>query len=329
MSRYSAKSITREGYNVIELRDQETEAIAEIIPEMGNNLDHFEIQGHSIILPPVSLDGLINEPSAIYKYGTPILFPPNRVRNGSFAFKGRTYQLPLNEPPSNHLHGEICSKAWDIVEVGASDDQGAYITSSFRYSEHPEILAYFPHALSFTITYSLINGELRMNTRIINEGDDEAPFAFGLHPYFQLPFDSQEKLSLKVNAANEWPVTNEAFVTGLPSITRFSEDLRKGVDISNYPLLGCSLITLDDHEPVCRIDVENKGYSILYQLDRNFPFVILFRPNWASAFSIEPYTYVTDAFNLPYESHKTGAKGIQTGETFEFQTSLQIEEKAL
>lgn len=324
MSRYSAVPIMKEGFTVIVLNDTQSDATAEIIPEVGNNLYCFESGGHSIILPPESLQSLRNELFANFKYGTPILFPPNRVKNGRFSFNARTYNLPLNEPPSNHLHGEICSRAWEVLEYGATKENGAFVISRFRYGLNPDMLAYFPHLLSFTVTYRLFDGRLYMNVTIVNEGEDEAPFAFGLHPYFSIPFDSGEELVLKVPAAEEWPVTNEAFVTGRPAITDFSRTLNDGVQISNYPQLGCSLLTFDDgdEDRICRIEMKDHGYAIAYRLDRQFPFVVLFRPNWASAFSLEPYTYVTDAFNLPYEHELTGVKGIRAGEEIDFTTSL-------
>jgi aldose 1-epimerase len=327
VSQYSAKSVINDGYSVIVLNDTRSDATAEIIPEVGNNLFRFESGGHPVILPPLSLDMLSNEPFAKFKYGTPILFPPNRVKNGRFSFHGRSYNLPLNEPPSHHLHGEICSRAWEVLEYGATQENGAFVISRFRYESYPDLIAYFPHPLSFTLTYRLYEGRLYLKGTIVNEGEDEAPFAFGLHPYFLVPLDSGEEIVLSIPATEEWPVTNEAFVTGRPAITHLSRSLKEGVQISNYPQLGCSLMTLDDgdEDRICRIDMKDRGYSIAYQIDRQFPYVVLFRPNWASAFSVEPYTYVTDAFNLPYEHELTGAKGIKAGEEMEFSTCLWIE----
>ncbi|UJF35567.1 aldose 1-epimerase [Paenibacillus hexagrammi] len=327
MSRYTAQSIMKEGYSVIVLNDAHHDATAEVIPEAGNNLYRFESGGHEVILQPVSLKMLRNEPFANFKYGTPILFPPNRVKNGRFIFRGRTYCFPLNEPPSNHLHGEICSRAWEVLEYGATEELGAYVVSRFRYELHSDIMAYFPHSITFTFTYRLFEGRLHLNGTIVNEGEDEAPFAFGLHPYFSIPFDGGEELMLTVPAMEEWPVTNEAFVTGRPSITPFSRSLKEGVAISSYPQLGCSLLSLEEEDGnrVCRLEMKDRGYSIAYQIDRQFPFMVLFRPDWASAFSLEPYTAVTDAFNLPYEHELTGVRGIRSREEVSFRTCLWVD----
>lgn len=88
------------------------------------------------------------------------------------------------------------------------------------------------------------------------------------------------------------------------------------------------MLTLDPGaDQVCRISLGDSGYSIAYQVDRQFPYALLFRPDWDDSFSIEPYTYVTDAFNLPYEHELTGAQGIRAGEERCLRTVLWIEER--
>ncbi|MEH7387904.1 aldose 1-epimerase [Bacillus sp. JJ1521] len=329
MNRYSVENLSREGFQVIHLIDKESDSKAEIVPGIGNNLFQFKSFGKSIISAPDNLETLKNETFANFKYGTPILFPPNRVKDGSFTFKGRKYHLPINEPPSNHLHGELCSRPWEISDYGTSNDKGAYVTCTFSYSKYPDILSYFPHELLFSVTYALLNGKLLMKTRITNKGEDEAPFAFGLHPYFNIPYEKEEEILLTIPSENEWPVTNEAFVTGEPSNTSFSKELNKGVNIANYPKLGCSLVTIKDHNFPCRIDLKNNDYSIFFEIDKKFPFVVLFRPDWASSYSIEPYTYVTDAFNLPFNEAVSGVQGLNPGESLVYQTKLWIKTKAL
>jgi aldose 1-epimerase len=326
MSKYGACPIGKEGFSIILLTDEGSRSSAELLPAIGNNLYRFTCGGYEVLMPPANLASLRQESDEVFKYGTPLLSPPNRVKKGRFTFKGREYQLPLNEPPDHHLHGEICSKAWKVIGYGASEEEGAWVTSQFRYAEHPEIMAYFPHMLVFTMTYRLRDGRLQLEGEIANEGVEEAPFAFGLHPYFAVPFGNGEEIALSIPAAAEWPVTNQAFVMGMPEESALSRELREGVPIENYPPLGCSLISMGQAaDRTCRIEMISRGYTIAYQFDQIFPYVVLFRPDWASAFSLEPYTYVTDAFNLPYEHELTGARGIRAGEQVRFTTGMWME----
>lgn len=323
MNRYSVEKKQTELDVTFVLRDQETDTVAEVIPTIGFNLFRFETAGQSVILPPPSLRELKEEKEAHFKYGTPILFPPNRVKGGTFTFKGRAYQLPLNEP-TNHLHGEICYRPWHVVDFGSSEEKGAYITAQFRYRDHTDILDYFPHPIVFTLTYRLRGGQLDLEGNIENKGEDEAPFAFGLHPYFRVSPNDQDQIEIVLPAAEEWPVTQEAFVTGLPQETDLSQRLNEGVPLSEFPAGSCWLFRLHHQKP-CMIHNRKSGIVLSYYVDTSFPFLILFRPVWADSISFEPYTYVTDAFNLPWESTVTGARGLSAGEAFTFQTRMVME----
>ncbi|XID92326.1 aldose 1-epimerase [Paenibacillaceae bacterium WGS1546] len=328
MNRYETKEAKINGFSTVTLIDTIAQAEAEVTPDIGSNLYRFRSAGHSVILPPVDLETLKHEKFAVFQYGTPILFPPNRVKNATFTFRGQVYTLPLNEPPHHHLHGEICSRSWEVVEIGVSQHRGAYLTTRFRYASHPDILYYFQHPMVFTVTYRLYEGRLHMHAAVTNEGEREAPFAFGLHPYFSVPL-SDESVRLIMPAAAEWPVTREAFVTGQPEITPFSKALNEGIRLEDYPEGGCSLLSLPEGQTLCRLEVPRRGYAIYYRFDTGFPYALLFRPSWEKAVSIEPYTAVTDAFNLPLDSSLTGAQGIAGGETRSFDNELWVEESNL
>ncbi|MFC5405331.1 aldose 1-epimerase [Cohnella soli] len=328
MSRYSADRVMKEGFATIELSDALSGSVADIVSDVGNNLFRFESKGRQAIMPPPSLSELKRQPFGYSEYGTPILFPPNRVKNGTFTYKGQEYRLPLNERSLYHLHGEIGARPWEVTEFGASEATGAFVTSRFKYEAHPDMLAYFPHRLTFTITYRLFDGQLHALGSIVNEGELVSPFAFGFHPYFHLPSE-EEGITVRIPAVAEWPVTNEAFVKGEPSVTPFSEQLNDGLPFADYPKQGCSLLSLhEEADHTCYISMSNERYTIAYRFDHQFPFVVLFRPDWASAVSLEPYTCVTDGFNLPYDHRLTGVRGIAPGEEIGFATSLWIEDEA-
>ena len=325
MSRYSTAKLQKEGFELIELYDSACSGKAAIIPQIGNNVIAFECWGHQVILPPTNMNAFMSDTDNHTKYGTPILFPPNRVKNGTIHFNDRIYTLPINEPPDHHLHGDIPRKAWDVVEYGSSEERGAYLSCRFDFAAHPEMMAYFPHELSFIVTHTLHEGRLTMEIKVTNHGTVIAPFALGLHPYFVIPDADNHENILTVPTELEWPVNNKAFATGLPSNTTFCENLKKGISLTDYPELGCSLIEVAEGDRTCHIELKKSGYRIAYQVDKCFPFLLLFKPNWASAISLEPYTYVTDAFNLPYDYELTGAKGIEAGEELSFNTAMWVE----
>lgn len=323
MNGYHVELIDNGDYTAVQLHDSSSQAKATILPGCGNNLIAYECRGKPVIVPPPDIHAFVSEADIRTWFGTPILFPPNRVKGGRFHFEGTDYDLPINEPPHHHLHGDLPRKPWVIDAYGAAEENGAYVTCSFHFKDHPDILAYFPHELSFTVTYTLYKGRLDMHIAAANQGRKRAPFAFGLHPYFAVP--AAEACTLSVPAAQQWPITPLSFVTGEPLATVLCEQFRQGVALADYPELGCTLLTLSEDDRTCRFDMKEAGYRIAYELDRSFPFVLLFKPSWAEAFSIEPYTYVTDAFNLNYPKELTGARGIDPGEELHLSTGLWVE----
>ncbi len=66
------------------------------------------------------------------------------------------------------------------------------------------------------------------------------------------------------------------------------------------------------------------GTSIVYETDALFPFMVVFKPAWMNAISLEPYTCATDAFNLPLPEEDTGAKAIRAGETLDFKWEIRL-----
>ncbi len=322
-------------YQVIEQRKDETTTYvlidhdlkteAEIIPSVGNNLIAFRQDGNSFISEPPSLKQL-TESQNYYKYGSAILFPPNRVKDATYTFNGQQYKLVKNENP-NHLHGELCSRAWNVLASGADGDHGCYLVSEFSIQSYEDIFEYFPHQLTFETTYRLKNGKLIVEGKVTNHGEEEAPFALGFHPYFNVPKGGEKQVEVTVPAFEEWPVTIDAFVKGLPEKTSFVQKLKNGITLDHFEDLFCSLVTLDKTDPVkCSLHYKDKGLRLIYELDpKQFPFLILFKPDWSSALSLEPYTYVTDAFNLPWEFEKTGGKGVKQGEEISFQWKLLVE----
>jgi aldose 1-epimerase len=328
-NRYQLQTQNIEDIETFQLVDTASHCIAEIAPEIGNHIYRYECNDIPVILSPDSLTHLKNEDFAYYKSGIPMMFPPNRITKGTFTFKGRSYHLPMNEPPLYNLHGVLGANAWKVITQGASNEHGAYVRSQFRFAEHPEIISHFPHQLVFTVTYRLYQGILHMETSIFNEGTNEAPFAFGLHPYFLLPFETGERILLKIPTKAQWPTTNLSIVSGESSVTSYSLQMNTGVAIEQFPKMGCAMMevdhSIDAQLYACQIQMVDRGYAITYQVDHQFPFVLLYRPDDVSAFSIEPYTCLTDAFNLPYAHDVTGVRGIQAQEEITLHTRLGMD----
>ncbi|TBL79513.1 aldose 1-epimerase [Paenibacillus thalictri] len=319
MDSYRIQLVNEQGEAVYVLLDAAHEAEAQIVPAIGNNAFRFTVSGQSLLLPPPDLGALAASPT---RYGIPFLFPPNRIREGRFSFQGRSYELPPNSD-GHYIHGELTRRPWKVVDYGASEEEGAFIACQFDFADHPDIMAAFPHPLSFLMTYRLWNGRLILEGLVKNEGAEAAPFALGFHPYFQLGEELAEHTVI-VPSINEWPVQN-LFVASLPEETSFSRSYPDGVVFPDIPAEGYQLLQMNNGTNRSEIKFPGKNAAIVYETDAVFPYMVVFKPSWGAAVSLEPYSCVTDCFNLPWAAELTGARAVEPGQAVSFQCSVYWE----
>jgi aldose 1-epimerase len=100
---------------------------------------------------------------------------PNRLAEGRYSFDGTKYQLALSEPEKrNAIHGLLRWRNWQLRERAPER-----VTVGTRL--HPMTGWAFP--LDVTITYSLGEQGLSVQTRATNVGERACPFGAGQHPY--------------------------------------------------------------------------------------------------------------------------------------------------
>ena len=79
---------------------------AAVAPDFGANLTKLAYDGFPILRSPEREEELLSK--SRYVYGNPLLLPPNRTKDGSFCFEGRSYSLPVNEPePVSYTHLDV------------------------------------------------------------------------------------------------------------------------------------------------------------------------------------------------------------------------------
>lgn len=102
---------------------------------------------------------------------------PNRLAHGSYAFAGRTYQLPINDPAYGHaLHGLAFDQPWELESRS---------TSSIAFSRVVGGVDGYPFPVRVSVTYTVTATGLQCDVAWVNVGDQAAPFGIGFHPYFR------------------------------------------------------------------------------------------------------------------------------------------------
>ena len=197
-------------------------ASAAIAPAWGNNC--FLLQVHEPVLESVAFEAFRARPTS---YGIPILFPfPNRLRDGAFMFRGQRYVVHPNR------HGFVRDKAWRVLDTGASDCAGAWITSRVETAQYAAaILPQFPFPFRLDVTYRLREAVLSMETVVHNTGAHDMPMGFGIHPYFRCPMQG----TLCIPARQRWEL-EDSLPTGKCLAVDGAYDLRQPRDVTSLVL---------------------------------------------------------------------------------------------
>jgi aldose 1-epimerase len=268
----------------MEIRNTKTGDYALINPQVGASLIELHLAGLSLIdLPGSEKYPLENNPYHPSSLLTPWV---NRVRNGNYSFKGKNYQLPINEPDlGNAIHGLLGRASFDVEQVSENS-----ITLKHAYSgEEPN----YPFPFTFRYTYTLQDsGSLEITFEAKNTGTSSLPFACGWHPYFSFPDTSAEDLEIKFK-----PISR--FLSDSQMIPLQEENLNGKQHFKFATEKIDHVFRLESQEKHITefIDTKHQKSLFLEQSSIQFPFLVVFQPVGYTSVAIEPMTANTDAFN--------------------------------
>jgi aldose 1-epimerase len=294
----------------------------EVWPALGFNAYRWRVGPHELLYA----DEKMFEEKRPTRSGFPILFPfPNRIRDGRFAWGGKTYQLPKNDPSGkNAIHGFACHAAWRIVDEGTNHDS-VWVTGEFQGSvDAPETLELWPTDYRIRVKYRLrLNSGLRVEAVVENPDSKPMPFGLGYHPYLNVaPFDGEAAL-VSVNASEFWPLESN-LPTGGRSEVRGDLDLRDGKRIADmqaddvFTGFGDLVVgTIEASSKKCCLGVSAYGDE--------FRELVAFNPPHRKAICLEPYTCTTDAINLEQAGVAAGWRVLKPGDAFHATIDLDLD----
>jgi aldose 1-epimerase len=304
------------GGTVYTLRRPDAGSLAEVWPAHGFNCLRWQAGGRELLYQ--AHDWADNPVPT--RSGVPILFPfPNRIRDGVFTYRGRTYRLPKNDSAkANAIHGFAPRHPWRVVGYGA-DAASAWVHGDFRLSKDaPNTADVWPGDALLSVIYRLTPDRLQIEMRVRNVGEGPFPFGVGLHPYFRPPAADVSRAVLHAPARSIWCLEN-----GLPTGER-----RSPPDDLNWnrprPVSGTQLDTVyGDLGAIAEAaggmvlratlgDVELPGRLELWTT-LDFRESVLFTPPHRQAVCLEPYTCVTDAVNLQAAGLDAGWRELAAG----------------
>ncbi len=219
-------------------------------------------------------------------YGITILFPtPNRIRDDHFLFDGR-----LVGP--SRMHGFAKDVRYNVAALDI-DSSCVHIAGSFLLSEGSPVFPEFPFPLEFIVSISLSDGRIRWDYTVRNLGKTSLGYGFALHPFFARP----QEASVRLNAEYAMAAGPDKLPTGalLPVAgTRF--DLMSGRPVDD--LQGLDTVYYSPDRLTCQISFGQPGFSQAFLTSEEFRHFVVYAPDGASFFCVEPQTCSTDCHNL-------------------------------
>ena len=320
---YSVTKKVVEGHTTYHLQDAQRQMDLGVVPDIGNFAYEFKFKGKDVLIAPDSFKAYLDK--RWFGWGIPFLAPfANRIDQEYYYFQGKKYLLNdtlgniLHVPPSNYpIHGLLVfDPRWEVVKTGGTDADGAFITSRLEFYKYPDLMAQFPFAHVWEMTYRLKDGKLECTTKESNVGKSPMPVHFGYHPYFR-PDGPRAEWTVSVGAKDHLLVTEALIPTGETEPTeKFLPGLAEG-----YTLDGTFIDTgfanlKRDAQGLGHIWVKGKTQKIEVIYGKEYDYAIVYAPLDNTLICIEPQTGPTNAFNLEHEGKFKNLIVLEPGKTF-------------
>ena len=278
----------------------------QLSPSVGgaiSRLEHVGPNGRTPVLREGNspLENVLDAPSF------PLVPYVNRIRGGSFDFRGRTVRIAPNmEGDPSPLHGDGWLNAWHVEH---SDEASAVLV--FRHEP-----AEWPWTYEARQAFRLDGGALDLHLSCRNLSNEDMPCGLGQHPYF--PCTAQTRLITQVDHA--WTIDEKVLpVERVPATGRYdlTDRLICGQDLDNGwgGWSGCALL----NDPGWPFEVELSSPQAR--------FFQVYSPESGGVFVAEPVTHANAALNAPEaEWQELGMRILGPGE--EMQLDMRIEVRA-
>jgi aldose 1-epimerase len=237
-------------------------------------------------------------------YASSILFPfANRIKDGSYTFNSKTYQLNTNQKEENNaLHGLIYNKTFKVVNEKVANNE---VSIKLEYNEINESEG-FPFTYKIQLIYTLTKNTLKINVQVKNTHSKPFPFTIGWHPYFTSKNLPQS--ILKFNSTKKLILDKRMITTGI-------EDFKIDdcLEIKNNKFDDCFILNTNN------IKFITPEYDLEMKASSNKTFLQIYTPERKNTIAIEPTTGVSDSFN-----NKIGLQVLEAGKTYNIRWDINL-----
>lgn len=308
--------------------------LAVLIPSVGANLIRlaFPEKGIEILRTPgpQEMDAFLKRPQV---FGTPLLFPPNRIEDGCYSHNGITYQFPITIPNQhNYHHGILKSQPFVITKTRIEEDQVEVEAAFYSNRINDAIYRDFPHAFECRVTFVLSAAGLEQTVTFVNDGDTDMPLGFGFHTPIRIPFsEGADAYRMFLSAGEEWVLNERGLPTGeQKSLDETFRVLRStGMDPVGVPVEKAfrnrELPLEGGAFSGAIFQNQRTGDAVFYEVDEQYQHWTLWNNGGEAGYMCaEPQTWAINAPNLDLPADETGFQVIEPGDAWSATTKIYI-----
>ncbi len=276
-------------------------------PSIGGAISHFAYRTQSGETPILRkchspLENVLEASSF------PLVPYVNRIRGGSFDFRGRTVSIKPNMAGDpSPLHGDGWLSAWNVER---SDERSAVL--SYRHEPADWPWAYEAHQ-----EFRMDGGALDVRLTCRNLSNEPMPCGLGQHPYF--PCTAETRLSTQVDHA--WTIDDKVLpVDMVPATGRYDLTDRficgQGLDNGWGGWSGRALMS----DPAWPFEIELSSPEAR--------FFQVYSPSTGGIFVAEPVSHVNAALNAPEADwQELGMRILEPGEEMGLDMRIEVRAK--
>ena len=206
---YRAEKTSDHGVPIVRLTDAKNGVEVSVVPSVGNLVYAMKVHGKNILCFPYDdLSEFVKRPKLS---GIPFLAPwADLLNEQGFWANGKRYGFNMslgNVRGVMQGHGFLTnSPLWEVTDL-AADSQSAHLTSRLQFWKYPDLMAQWPFAQEYEVTYSLADGVLEVKTTITNLSTDPMPVIIGFHPSIRFPvFRATNGSRISLHDSMLWPM---------------------------------------------------------------------------------------------------------------------------
>lgn len=316
---YTASKAVDHGVEVVHLADAANAVEVSIAPSVGNMAYEMKVHGVNVLWFPY---GNVAEFKARPAFcGVPFLAPwANRLDEYAFWANGRKYLLNRDlgnvrgDQNGNPIHGVLSySPLWRVTAVH-SDAHSASVTSRLDFWTHPELMAQWPFAHEYEMTYKLSGGALEVITTVTNRSTEPMPLSIGYHPYFQLPGVPRDEWMAHLGARKSVEMDNKLIATG--EFKPLADDPSKWpnpLPVKSHALDNGFVDLVRGADGKAEFSVEGGGKKISVIYGPKYTVAVAYAPPGKDFICFEPMTAVTNGINLNHVGKYPELQSVPAG----------------